>query len=160
MKRLVDIAALAAIVLAIVAARVVWSSRGEWRAATAAQGDEQLVHLGRAARLYAPGNPYSRRAFAQLAQIGRDEPTRALAAWRELRSLLDRAIDRKLGPGRPARDPGDLAALGPAQKRLRALLWKHGAAEFAEPGLNPVELVDRLSERLKRQGAIKEDGGE
>ncbi|HWE30590.1 MAG TPA: hypothetical protein VHB97_21435, partial [Polyangia bacterium] len=86
MKRLVDIAALAAIVLAIVAVRVVWSSRGEWRAATATQGDEQLVHLGRAARLYAPGNPYSRRAFAQLAQIGRDDPARALAAWRELRS--------------------------------------------------------------------------
>jgi hypothetical protein len=86
MKRLVDVVALVAIVLAIVAVRVVWSSRGEWRAATATQGDEQLVHLGRAARLYAPGNPYSRRAFAQLAQIGRDDPARALAAWRELRS--------------------------------------------------------------------------
>ena len=86
--------ALFAILLAIVAARVVWSSRGEWRAAVAAAtneaggGDAEIVHLGRAARLYAPGNPYSRRAVDRLAAIGRDDPARALAAWRELRSAI------------------------------------------------------------------------
>jgi hypothetical protein len=80
--------ALVAILVAIVAARVVWSSRGEWRAAVAATGDDELAHLGRAARLYAPGNPYSRRAVDKLAAIGREDPARALAAWRELRSAI------------------------------------------------------------------------
>ena len=80
--------ALVAMLLAIVAARVVWSSRGEWRAASAATGDDELAHLGRAARLYAPGNPYSRRAVDKLAAIGRADPARALAAWRELRSAI------------------------------------------------------------------------
>jgi hypothetical protein len=86
--RAVRAAALVAVLLAIVAARVVWSSRGEWKAATAATGDEEIAHLGRAARLYAPGNPYARRAVEKLATIGREDPARALAAWRELRSAI------------------------------------------------------------------------
>ena len=88
MKGVVRALALFAILLSIVAVRVVWSSRGEWRAAIAATGDDELLHLGRAARLYAPGNPYSRRAVDKLAAIGREDPTRALAAWRELRSAI------------------------------------------------------------------------
>jgi hypothetical protein len=84
----VQVLALLAILAAIVAVRVVWSSRGEWRAAQAAAGDDEIVHLGRAARLYAPGNPYSRRAVEKLAAVGRSDPARALAAWRELRSAL------------------------------------------------------------------------
>jgi hypothetical protein len=86
MTRVARVVALVAILFAIVATRVVWSSRGEWRAATAATGDDEIAHLGRAARLYAPGNPYSRRAVEKLAAIGRSDPARALAAWRELRS--------------------------------------------------------------------------
>ncbi len=78
MKGALRASALLAILLAIVATRVVWSSRGEWRAATAATGDDEIAHLGRAARLYAPGNPYARRAVAKLAAIGRDDPARAL----------------------------------------------------------------------------------
>ena len=89
LRRVVEAVVLVAILLSIVAARVVWSSRGEWRAAVAAAGGEdEIVHLGRAARLYAPGNPYSRRAVERLATIGRSDPARALAAWRELRSAL------------------------------------------------------------------------
>jgi hypothetical protein len=88
MKGAVRVVALFAILLAIVAVRVVWSSRGEWRAAIAATGDDEILHLGRAARLYAPGNPYSRRAVDKLAAIAREDPTRALAAWRELRSAI------------------------------------------------------------------------
>lgn len=88
MRGVAQALALFAILAAIVAVRVVWSSRGEWRAAQAAAGDDEIAHLGRAARLYAPGNPYSRRAVDKLAQIGRDDPERALAAWRELRSAL------------------------------------------------------------------------
>jgi hypothetical protein len=88
MKGAVRVVALFAILLAIVAVRVVWSSRGEWRQAIAAGGDDEILHLGRAARLYAPGNPYSRRAVDKLAAIGREDPARALAAWRELRSAI------------------------------------------------------------------------
>ncbi|HEY2748379.1 MAG TPA: hypothetical protein VGL86_27335 [Polyangia bacterium] len=88
MRGAVRVVGLFAILLAIVAVRVVWSSRGEWRAAVAESGDQEIVHLGRAARLYAPGNPYSRRAVDKLAAIGRQDPARALAAWRELRSAL------------------------------------------------------------------------
>jgi len=88
MRGAVQALALLAILAAIVAVRVVWSSRGEWRAAQATTGDDEIVHLGRAARLYAPGNPYSRRAVDKLATIGRDDSTRALTAWRELRSAL------------------------------------------------------------------------
>jgi hypothetical protein len=89
MTRAVRAVALVCVLFAIVAARVVWSSRGEWRVAIAATGDDEIMHLGRAARLYAPGNPYSRRAVEKLAAIGRAEhndSARALAAWRELRS--------------------------------------------------------------------------
>jgi hypothetical protein len=80
--------ALAAICLALVTVRVVWSSRTEWRAAESASGDERIAHLGRAARMYAPGNPYSRRALASLADAGRTGGPDALAAWREARSAI------------------------------------------------------------------------
>jgi hypothetical protein len=72
---------------------------------------------------------------------------------------LDRQISRK-SKDRPARDPGDLTAIVPAQRRLRALLWKHGVAEYDELKLNPSELVDRLEKKLAEDGAIKEGGGE
>jgi hypothetical protein len=67
---------------------------------------------------------------------------------------LDREIDRKR---RPRLDPGNLSDLGPAQRRLRALAWKHGVVEYAEPGLNPVELLERLEKKLVEEGLIKED---
>jgi hypothetical protein len=85
-------AVLVGVLLAVVVVRVVWSSRTEWRAAEAARAaggaEAEVTALGRAARLYAPGNPYSRRAVERLAEIGRAEPARALAAWREVRSAL------------------------------------------------------------------------
>jgi hypothetical protein len=92
MRRAAACALLAVAVFAIAAARVVWSSRGEFLAANAAAGqggaDDELAHLGRAARLYAPGNPYSRRALDRLAEIGRHDPEHALAAWREARGAI------------------------------------------------------------------------
>jgi hypothetical protein len=77
--------ALVAIALAMIAVRVVWSSRAEWRVA---DGPERVVHLGRAARLYAPGNPYSRRALDALADSGRAGGPDAPLAWQELRSAI------------------------------------------------------------------------
>lgn len=88
MKPAARAAALVAICLALVTVRVVWSSRASFRAADSSTGDERLAHLGRAARLYAPGNPYSRRALDALAEIGRAGGADALAAWREARSAI------------------------------------------------------------------------
>lgn len=94
MKTFARAAAVVAVALAIVTVRVVWSSRAEWKAAESAQGDERVAHLGRAARLYAPGNPYSRRALDALAEMGREQTGDGrrspyeLAAWREVRSAI------------------------------------------------------------------------
>jgi hypothetical protein len=38
-------------------------------------------------------------------------------------------------------------------------LWKHDVASYKEVGLNTVELIERLRQRLAQQGRIKEDGG-
>jgi hypothetical protein len=77
---------MALIVLALITVRVVWSSRSEWRAADGSTTiDQRLTHLGRAARLYAPGNPYSRRALDALADLGR---AGSLDAWQEVRSSI------------------------------------------------------------------------
>jgi hypothetical protein len=62
-------------------------------------------------------------------------------------SLVE-AIDRRLGTPDPLRDPGEDLAAGPLERRLRALLWKHGVAEYDDKGLNPTELVERLDKHL------------
>jgi hypothetical protein len=82
LKSALKAAAMVLIVLALIVVRVVWSSRAEWRAAG---GEDRIVHLGRAARLYAPGNPYSRRALDALADAGR---AGSLEAWQEVRSSI------------------------------------------------------------------------
>ncbi len=56
----------------------------------------------------------------------------------------------------PARSPGKLADLGPPPLQLRALLWKLGVPDYAEPGLKPLELVERLEENLTRSRLLKE----
>ena len=70
---------------------------------------------------------------------------------------LVEAIDRRLGTPGPQRDPGPLAAQGPPQRQLRVLQWKHGLAEYRDPGLNPVELVERLQQRVVRPAAGKKE---
>jgi hypothetical protein len=147
-RRALEIAALILATLAIAAARVVWSARAEYRAAAGASGDDEIAHLGRAARLYAPGNPYSRRALDKLAGIGRSEPldsVRALAAWREVRSailatrsfytprraLLDEADAHIAALMADAEHPADAAA------RARAERWHLGRlADHPEPALS------------------------
>jgi hypothetical protein len=51
---------------------------------------------------------------------------------------------------------GRLRDQGPIQCQLRAMLWKHGVAEYAVQGPNTVELLDRLEkhwqEKLSREG--------
>jgi hypothetical protein len=64
---------------------------------------------------------------------------------------LVEAIDRRLGTPDPQRDPGDDLTTGPVERRLRALLWKHGIAHHDDPGLSPAELVERLDRHLAEQ---------
>lgn len=59
------------------------------------------------------------------------------------------AIDRRLGTPDLKRDPGPLAALGPVQRQLQALLWKHAVADYQNPRLNPCELVERLDNKVR-----------
>jgi hypothetical protein len=81
-------AAVAVIALAMVTVRVVWSSRAEWRLAEGLSGEARRLHLGLAARMYAPGNPYSRRALDELAAEGRAGGPDALPAWQTVRSAI------------------------------------------------------------------------
>lgn len=64
------------------------------------------------------------------------------------------ALDRCLGTPDPRRDPGPLWKLGPLQRQLRALLWKHGGTDYNARGLNTTELVERLQRRLEQEGKI------
>jgi GTPase-associated protein 1, N-terminal domain type 2 len=61
--------------------------------------------------------------------------------------LLD-ALDKKLDTPNKSRDPGKLSDQGPAPRRLRVLLWKHGVAEYNDPKYNAKELVERLRRRV------------
>jgi hypothetical protein len=85
LKSALKVAALILLALSLVVVRVVWSSRSEWQAASGEQRLTRLIHLGRAARLYAPGNPYARRALDALADAGR---AGSLEAWQEVRSSI------------------------------------------------------------------------
>ncbi len=58
------------------------------------------------------------------------------------------ALDARLGTPDKTRDPGPLREQGPPLRQLRALLWKHDTAGYDDLGLNPKELVQRLSERI------------
>ncbi len=51
------------------------------------------------------------------------------------------AVDARLGTPDPARDPGPLRELGPLQRQVRALLWKHAVPGYDARGANTVELL-------------------
>jgi hypothetical protein len=59
-----------------------------------------------------------------------------------IETLLTKLDERLDGPGEP------LAGQGPPARQLRVLLWKQGVPEYNDPRLNPVELVERLEQRL------------
>jgi hypothetical protein len=75
-------------------------------------------------------------------RLGVPEPRPA-----DVEGLID-ALDAHLGTPDPKRDPGPLAPQGPAGRRLRLLLWKHGVPEYNDARLNPAELVERFERRL------------
>jgi hypothetical protein len=69
-------------------------------------------------------------------------------------SVLE-ALDTHLGTPDSHRDPGPLQAQGPIQRQLRLLLWKHDLAAYKDPRLNPVELVERLSDALANMKTVQ-----
>ena len=81
-----------AFVVGVMTARVLWSSRQTLADAESRTGptehQDRLLRLGEAARLYAPGNPWSRRALEALVAEGRAHSADSLSAWREVRSAI------------------------------------------------------------------------
>lgn len=113
--------AIAGVLLAVLAVRVVTGSRAELGRGqsfeAAGDVDGAMLAYRRAARLYAPGNPYGPRALERLFAIGRraeaeGDPARALAAYRSIRGgiLAARSV---YVPHR--------AALSRAESRIAAL---------------------------------------
>ncbi len=97
LRRSSRVLAVIGVILIVVATRVVLSSRSEL--ANGDQAREQsdleaaLVHYRRAAKWYAPGNPYCTDALERLADMGRDaeqnnDTEAALAAWRGVRGSI------------------------------------------------------------------------
>jgi hypothetical protein len=93
---------------------------------------------------YAPLNaPKRQRLQEKLAELAgrldivqaRDDTVETLLA------KLDRRLD-KPGDGEP------LETQGPAERQLRVLLWRQGVPEYNDRRLNPVELVERLEQRI------------
>ncbi len=58
------------------------------------------------------------------------------------------ALDEKMGTPKSRQGAEPLRNYGPLQRQLRVLLWKHGVAAYRDRGLNTVELLERLEERL------------
>ena len=58
------------------------------------------------------------------------------------------AVDARLGKPDARRDPGRLRDFGPLQRQVRALLWKHSVPDYDVPGINTVELLDKLDRKL------------
>jgi hypothetical protein len=65
-------------------------------------------------------------------------------------------LDARLGTPDPGRDPGPLRKRGPLQRQLRALLWKQDVPGYGARGLNPIEMVEKLCQRLAQTGVLKE----
>jgi hypothetical protein len=91
LSRVTAVALCALACVSMIVGRVVWSSRAELQhARTFGPSDleQRIFYLGVAARLYVPGNPYSRAALDELAAIGATSGTNALAANRAARSAI------------------------------------------------------------------------
>jgi hypothetical protein len=67
------------------------------------------------------------------------------------------AIDKHLPA--PRGMSASLRDLGPIQRQVRALLWKHEVPEYNQRGLNTTELIDRLRTHLVQKGVIREESG-
>lgn len=112
----------------------------------------QFAALGRAEREELAGRlkGLADKVGVRVNDAGEESLRRAVAE-------IDRRLDENAGKDAPQRPlPEPLEKAGPVQRALRLLLWKHGGEEYAEPGLNAAELVERLERRLVSAGRVKE----
>lgn len=146
------VAAVLLLVLAIFSVRVVVQSRAELRAGEgqigAGQRREAIETLGRAARLHAPGNPFSRAALERLESVATEAEAagareEALDAWREVRSALraTRAVVPR-DPERARRADQRIAALSAALE-----------PPSVDPGADETARAAWHAERLERDDA-------
>jgi hypothetical protein len=132
-RRLAEIGAVAAFCLAVVVVRVFVSGRAEYRAAEAALSsgdtDEAVTRLRRAARWYAPGNPYVRRALDRLEEIA----TRAEAAGDVRAARFAWEAERAAILSVRSFYTPEAERLGPANRHIAALLARE-EGPAADPG--------------------------
>jgi hypothetical protein len=64
------------------------------------------------------------------------------------------ALDEHLGPGVDGREAPEDVTQGKIQRRLRAVLWKHGSPDYAVPDLTLIDQVKRLR-RLGEPAAVE-----
>lgn len=69
--------------------------------------------------------------------------------WLSSDSLMLDALDRRLGTPDPERSGGPLRHLGPLERQVRGLVWKHAVESYNDPRLKPAELLERLQEKVK-----------
>jgi hypothetical protein len=86
---------------------------------------------------------------ARLQQLGKrlQKPLPPGESDEELTATLA-ALDATVGTPDRSPNPGKLSDLGPIERQLRALLWKHGVEQYNHPGLRTPELVERLENKL------------
>ncbi len=75
----------------------------------------------------------------------------ALAVERDaLAGELLHGLNRRLGTPNKNREGRDLYRLGPVERQLRGLLYKHNVERYNDRRLSPTELVDRLEEKVTK----------
>jgi hypothetical protein len=107
-----------------------------------------------AARLELPSESYPtlseperQRVTKALHNLADQLQVRPLSPDASAEELLT-AISNRLGTPDKTRDPGEDLNTGRLKRRLRVLLWKHHVQEYANPKLNPEELVERLQQKV------------
>lgn len=166
------------VLFAVLAVRVVTGSRAELARGESLEAardlDGAILHYRRAARLYAPGNPYTVTALERLAAIGAraeaaGETDRALAAYRSIRGgvlatesfYVPHAAALAQADARIAALTGDAGARPPGPDPLRRphvgwtllllggwLAWTAGAFVFAQRALDEEDRVVPAAARL------------
>jgi hypothetical protein len=84
-----------------------------------------------------------------LRRLIQERETPISSANPRIEEMLD-ALDRQLGTPDPERDPSRLGRAAPrdANRQLRLLMWKHHVPGFDDNRLNPIELAERLYQKL------------
>jgi hypothetical protein len=119
------------------------------RGAGPAAGKAPVLHLPPANECPTPDAAERERLAARLADFGKQIGVKVPAGSSEddlARALA--AIDARLGTPDPHRDPGPLRDRGPLQRQLRTLLWKHAVEGYDAPGINLVEMVEKLERKV------------